>query len=66
MKEFILGAVFGCLLGGMGAAVAQVYSTVDTNGTLKDYTVQKSGKTVCKDPNVWNNFRGQGSLIVCP
>ena len=66
MKKFILGVVCGCLLGGMGAAVAQVYATVDTNGTLKGYTVQKNGRTVCKDPDVFNGFRGQGSFIICP
>jgi AraC family transcriptional regulator len=28
--------------------------------------VQKNGRTICKDPQVWNGFRGEGSFIVCP
>jgi transposase InsO family protein len=33
----------------------------------RDYVrVQKNGRTVCRDPQVWNGFRGQGSFIVCP
>ena len=66
MKNFIFGVVCGCLIAGTGTALAQVYATVDTNGILKGYTVQKNGRTVCKDPEVWNGFRGQGSFIVCP
>lgn len=66
MRKFLIGVVCGCLLAGVGAAVAQTYATVDTNGVLKGYTVQKNGRTVCKDPQVWNGFRGKGSFIVCP
>jgi hypothetical protein len=66
MRKFMLGVICGCLIAGIGTAIAQVYTKVDTNGVLKGYTVQKNGKTVCKDPDVWNDFRGQGSFIVCP
>lgn len=65
MKGFAAGVLCGCLLTA-GIAAAQVYATVDTNGILKGYTVQKNGRTVCKDPEVWNDFQGQGSFIVCP
>lgn len=63
--RFMVGLVIGLMLGGAGAAVAQVISRVDTNGMLAGYTVQHNGETVCTDPMVWNNFRGQGSFIVC-
>lgn len=65
MKRFVVGLVCGCMLSGAGAALAQVYASVDTNGILKGYTVQKNGRTVCKDPEVWLEFRGQGSFIIC-
>lgn len=64
--RFFVGVVCGVALAAGGTALAQVYATVDTNGVLQGYTVQKDGKTVCKDPMAWNDFRGQGSFIVCP
>ena len=47
---------------GASTAFAQIDAKVDTNGILKGYTVQKNGRTVCKDPKVWNGFRGEGSI----
>lgn len=64
--RFVMGMVCGVMLAASGTALAQVYAKVDTNGVLRGYTVQKNGKTVCKDPEAWNDFRGQGSFIVCP
>ncbi len=58
---FISGFAMG--LATLGAA--QVFATVNTNGTLKGYIVQKNGKEVCRDPAVWNQFRGSESYIIC-
>jgi hypothetical protein len=66
MMRFALGLVCGAFLAGAGVAAAQVYATVDTNGVLKGYTVQRNGRAVCKDPEVWKDFHGQGNFIVCP
>lgn len=66
MRRFGLGVFCGVLLAGAGAAIAQVVATVDTDGVLQGYTVQKDGRDICRDPMVWNEFRGQGSFIVCP
>ncbi|MBX3598408.1 MAG: hypothetical protein KF874_12635 [Rhizobiaceae bacterium] len=65
-RGFLIGAIVGATLTGTVAAVAQVYATVDTNGVLKGYIVQKNGRTVCKNPEAWLDFRGQGNFIVCP
>lgn len=66
MRRFLAGLICGFTLAVGGTAVAEVYATVDTNGILKGYTVQSGGRTICKDPQVWNDFRGQGNFIVCP
>lgn len=63
-----IGVVFGFVLAfsfGAFAVSPPIIAKVDTNGVLKGYTVQKGGKTICKDPIVWNDFRGQGSFIIC-
>ena len=58
--------LFGLFLGiSISVAAAQVIAKVDTNGVLKGYIVQKNGKEVCRDPSVWNTFRGSNSYIVC-
>ncbi|HRF09992.1 MAG TPA: hypothetical protein PL193_15300 [Xanthobacteraceae bacterium] len=61
----LTGLIVGLVLGVSGAALAEVIASVNTNGVLKGYTVQKDVKTICKDPEVWLDFRGQGSFIVC-
>lgn len=58
---FALG--FAAALGTVG--IAQVRATVNTNGVLFGYTVQKNGATICTDPSVWIEFRGPQSYIVC-
>ena len=65
MRQFMLGVVCGCVIAGSSVAMAQVFATVDTNGVLKGYTVQKNGKVVCIDPWVQIDFRGLGSFINC-
>ncbi|EPX78111.1 hypothetical protein Salmuc_03462 [Salipiger mucosus DSM 16094] len=42
-----------------------IIARVTTNGMLKGYIVQKDGREVCRDPMVWNQFRGPESYIVC-
>ena len=66
MVKFAAGIVCGLVLGAAGMAAAQVYANVDTNGVLKGYVVQKGKRTICRDPQAWVDFRGQGSFIVCP
>lgn len=63
MRNLIIGFSLGITV---SAATAQVYSHVDTNGVLQDYIVQKDGKDICRDPEVWIKFRGPESYIVCP
>lgn len=58
---FALG--FTAALGTVG--IAQVRATVNTNGVLFGYTVQKNGATVCTNPSVWIEFRGPQSYIMC-
>ncbi|WP_147023323.1 hypothetical protein [Microvirga aerophila] len=66
MSRFLMGVLCGCRMAGASTAFAQIDARVDPNDILKGYTVQKNGRTVCKDPQVWNDFRGEGSFIVCP
>lgn len=65
-KHVFFGSTIGVTvaLGTVGVAQA-VRATVDTNGVLLGYTVQKDGVTICEDPMVWNQFRGPQSYIVC-
>lgn len=63
MLKFLFGLFLGLSL---TAGVAQVFVKVPTNGVLKGYIVQdKNGKEVCRDPGVWNEFRGPESYIIC-
>lgn len=66
MRGLLIGISLGLAIGASATAVAQVFVKVPTNGVLKGYTVQRNGKLVCKDPEVWNQFRGPESFIVCP
>lgn len=65
--KFGSGVAFGAIIvaGFAWAQDGALVVSVPTNGMLKGYTVQKDGKTICTDPMVWNDFRGQGSFIVC-
>ena len=61
-----MGVLCGCLMAGARTAFAQIDARGDPDSILKGYTVQKNGRTVCKNPQVWNGSRGEGSFIVCP
>ena len=63
MFKFASGLFLGLSL---ASAAAQIYVKVPTNGVLKGYVVQNDGKEICRDPGVWNEFRGPTSYIVCP
>jgi hypothetical protein len=63
MLKFFIGTVVGAVL--LSGAVAQVVATVDTNGVLLGYEVQKDGVTICTDPMVYKEFRGPTSYIIC-
>jgi hypothetical protein len=45
--------------------LAQVRASVDTNGVLVGYTVQKAGQVICEDPTAYIQFRGPQSYIIC-
>lgn len=63
--RFISGFVCGAVLAAMvGVASAQVYVSVNTNGILKGYLVQKDGRIICQDPGVWH--RSEWNYIICP
>ena len=60
-----VGFVAGIAVAGATMAIAQVRASVDTNGVLVGYTVQKDGQVVCEDPSVYVEFRGPESYIIC-
>jgi len=62
MFNILLGLFIGISI---STATAQVVAHVNTNGVLMGYIVQNNGKDICKDPMVWNKFRGETSYIVC-
>ena len=63
MLKIIAGVFFGLFV---SVAYAQMAVRVPTNGKLIGYVVQDAdGREVCRDPSVWNNFRGPDSFIVC-
>lgn len=64
-RSLAVGFVAGIAVAGATMALAQVRASVDTNGVLVGYTVQKSGQTICEDPTVYIQFRGPQSYIIC-
>jgi hypothetical protein len=62
----VIGLVAGIAVAGATMAIAQVRASVDTNGVLVGYTVQKDGRDICNDPTVYIQFQGSQSYIVCP
>lgn len=81
MRNLIIGFFFGLTVSVATAQVypkvdaagkvdliptAQVFSHVDGTGVLKDYIVEKDGIEICRDPEVYVQFRGPNSYIVCP
>ncbi len=65
VKSTALGLAAGLTLALATTAIAQVRASVNTNGRLVGYTVQKDGQTICRNPMVWNQFRGPESYIIC-
>ena len=69
MQKFgsgLIGFIAGIAVAGATMAIAQARSSVDTNGILLGYTVQKDGRDICNDPTAYIQFRGPQSFIVCP
>lgn len=64
-KSLAIGFVAGIAVAGATMALAQVRASVDTNGVLVGYTVQKDGQVICEDPTAYIQFRGPQSYIVC-
>ncbi|CAN1520652.1 hypothetical protein MCELHM10_01087 [Paracoccaceae bacterium] len=64
-QSIAIGFVAGIAVAGATLALAQVSASVDTNGVLVGYTVQKNGQVVCEDPTVYIQFRGPQSYIIC-
>lgn len=63
MFKFMAGLFIGLSL---TVAAAEGFAVkVPTNGVLEGYIVQKDGKDVCRNPTVYNEFRGADSYIVC-
>lgn len=65
IRSLVVGFVTGIAVAGATMALAQVRASVDTNGVLVGYTVQKGGQVVCEDPTVYIQFRGPQSYIIC-
>lgn len=62
----LIGFIAGIAVAGATMAIAQVRASVNTNGVLVGYTVQKDGRDLCNDPTVYIQFQGLQSFIVCP
>ncbi len=65
IRSGLFGFVAGIAVAGATMAIAQVRASVDTNGVLVGYTVQKDGQDICNDPTVYIQFRGPQSYIIC-
>lgn len=59
--SFMMGVGFA----GATVALSQTRATVNTNGVLVGYIVQKDGRDICEDPTVYIQFRGPQSYIIC-
>lgn len=55
MKKFIVGVIFGILLGTVASAYAA--QMMGENGYLHGWDVVKEGETLCSDPYVWMSTR---------
>ena len=64
-RSLAVGFIAGIAVAGATMALAQVRASVNTNGVLVGYTVQKDGQVVCEDPTVSIQFRGTQSYIIC-
>ncbi|MBD3764884.1 MAG: hypothetical protein IE927_09155 [Rhodobacterales bacterium] len=64
-RSLATGFVAGIAVAGATMALAQVRASVDTNGVLVGYTVQKDGQVVYEDPTAYIQFRGPQSYIIC-
>lgn len=70
-EPFVIGQYISCrnsvTVGGRtwsSASGSKVW--VDTSGVLGGMVVvDHSGRVVCRDPEVWNQFRGPTSYILC-
>jgi hypothetical protein len=65
MRSTAVGFIIGIAVAWATMALAQVRASVDTNGVLVGYTVQKDGQVVCEDPTAYIQFRGPQSYIIC-
>jgi hypothetical protein len=54
LRSTVIGFAAGLTTALATTAIAQVKATVNTNGVLVGYTVQKDGKTICRNPSVYN------------
>ena len=64
-RSLAVGFIAGIAVAGATMALAQVRASVNTNGVLVGYTVQKDGQVVCEGPTVSIQFRGTQSYIIC-
>ena len=64
MRRFVGGVAVGIALATVGTAGAQVFVEVTGRGVLRGYEVQVNGRTVCRDPSAYPDFRG-GNYIIC-
>ena len=64
-QSLAIGFAAGIAVAGATIALAQVRASVDMNGVLVGYSVQKDGQVVCEDPTAYIQFRGPQSYIIC-
>ena len=64
-QSLAIGFAAGIADAGATITLAQVRASVDMNGVLVGYSVQKDGQVVCEDPTAYIQFRGPQSYIIC-